>query len=333
MRRFYALTLAIAATGVLVSQSSAQQYSLTVLNDPWVGNTILTGINDRGDIVGNVIDSQYGDPQFGFVYSNNTFTKIEAPGAARTRVSAISNSGKVVGSYSNYETFREFDSYGFIYDNGSFHDVNVPNPMNAGTFPTDINGSGNVAGWYDWGVQDFFGFSYNGNAYNDIYAGWETFVTGMTGNGDIVGYYQPEVDRNYGFIYDGTDIRDFTYPGAYDTYPVGVSESGMILGSYTLPVYDPASLSNSPDMVVEGGSFLWDGNGFEKLDIPGVADVNSNGWIVGNHVRYDRLVGILAVPAGNGTNRSTPVPEPATMLLLGGAVAGIFGIRRKIANF
>lgn len=336
MRRFYALSLAIAATGMLVSESSAQPYSLAVLNDPWVGNTILSGINDRGDIVGNVVDSQSGGALFGFVYSNNTFTKIEAPGAARTQVSAISNSGKVVGNYSYYETFREFDSYGFIYDNGSFHGVNVPTPMNAGTFPTDINGSGNLAGWYDWGVQDFFGFSYDGNTYKDIYAGWETFATGITGGGDIVGFYQPEVDRNYGFIYDGTDVRDFTYPGAYDTYLTGVSESGMIVGSYTLPVYDPM-FPDWPDMVVEGGSFLWDGNGFEKLDIPGaLTDVNSDGWIVGSYVKGDypaQYAGILAIPIGNGANRSTAVPEPATMLLLGGAVAGIFGARRKIASF
>lgn len=335
MRRFYELTLAIAATGIFVSGASAQQYSLTVLKDPWVGNTMLTGINDRGDIVGNVIDSRYGDPMYGFIYSNNTFTKIQAPGAARTSVSAVNNSGQVVGRYSNYETFREFDSYGFMYQGGAFNAVNVPNPRNAGTFPIDINNSGTIAGWYDWGVEDFFGFSYDGNTYNDIYAGWETFVTGITGNGDIAGFYQPEVDRNSGFIYDGTNIKDFTYPGAYDTYISGVSDSGMILGSYTLPVYDPM-FPDWPDMVVEGGSFLWDGNGFEKLDISGAADVNSNGWIVGNYFEYGdpgQAAGILAIPVVNGVSRSAAVPEPATMLLLVGAIAGILGSRRKIADF
>lgn len=339
MRRFCAFSLAVAATAVLASEAGAQQYSFTVFSDPWDGNTIVTGINDNGDIVGNVVYSEGGNTQFGFVYSNNAFTKIEAPGAANTQVKAISNSGKVVGNYTHYETFREFDSYGFLYDNGSFHDVNVPNPKNAGTFPADINGSGTVAGWYDWGVEDFFGFKYDGSNYNDIYAGWETFVTGITGNGEVVGYYQSEVDRNYGFIHDGAGIRDFTYPGAYDTYIDGVSESGMMVGKYTIPIYDATydpAYPGSPDMIASGGNFLWDGSDFQMIDFPGtLADVNSSGWIVGSAKgNSGRSVGILGIPIGNNSlNRSAAVPEPATMLLLVGAIAGIFGARRRLAAF
>lgn len=333
MKRSFAFSLAVAATAVFLTEASAQTYSLTVLNDPWVGNTALSGINDRGDIVGNVLDKD-GGPMFGFLYSNNTFTKIQAPGAARTQVSGINNSGKVVGSYSNYETFREFDSFGFIYDNGSFNEVNVPNPWNAGTFAMDINNAGTVAGWYDWGVQDFFGFSYDGKNYKDIYAGWETFATGITGKGEVVGFYQPEIDRNSGFIFDGTGFKDINYPGAYDTYLSGASESGLILGSYTLPVYDPMY----PDWMVSiagGGNFLWDGTSFAQLDIPGAADVNSSGWIVGSTFQNEsplQLAGILAIPVDYGAYRNALVPEPATMLLLGGTIAGVLAARRKIAG-
>lgn len=156
MGRFCALSLAVVSAAVLASEASAEQYRFTVLNDPWWANTVLTGINDSGDIVGNVIDFQTGSTLYGFVYSNDTFTKIEAPGAARTRVAGINNAGQVVGSYSNYETFRVYDSYGFIYDNGSFRSVNVPNPRNAGTYPADINDAGTVAGWYDWGGGRLF---------------------------------------------------------------------------------------------------------------------------------------------------------------------------------
>lgn len=331
MKRFFAFSL-VAATFMFVTEAPAQSYSLTVLNDPWVGNTVLSGINDRGDIVGNVLD-QDGGPMFGFLYSNNTFTKIEAPGAARTQVSGINNSGKVVGSYSNYETFREFDSFGFVYDNGSFHGVNPPNPWNAGTYATDINNSGTIAGWYDWGVEDFYGFSYDGNSYKDIYAGWETFATGITGKGEVVGFYQPEIDRNSGFIYDGTGFKDVNYPGAYDTYLSGASEAGLVVGGYTLPVYDPMY----PDWMVSvtwGGDFLWDGTSFAALDIPNTADVNSSGWIVGSQLKNGsplQFAGILAVPLDNGAYRDAKVPEPATMLLLGGAIAGIVAARRKAA--
>lgn len=184
------------------------------------------------------------------------------------------------------------------------------------------------------GVEDFFGFSYDGNTYADIYAGWETFVSGINGQGEVFGYYQPEIDNNHGFIYDGTWFTDFTYPGAYDTYIAGVSESGTIVGSYTLPVYDPTF--GSVDIVSSGGEFLWDGADFQSLDFPGsVADVNSNGWIVGSYTRssgqFYQYAGILGIPIGNAGSVNTPVPEPAAMLLLGGAMAGIFGVRRRLA--
>ena len=68
------------------------------------------GLNDQGQIVGQYVDAP---GLHGFLYSAGTFTTIDAPGAANTVLSGINNSGQIVGMVI-------VPTHGFLYSAGTF---------------------------------------------------------------------------------------------------------------------------------------------------------------------------------------------------------------------
>ena len=146
--------------------------------------TLATGINDAGVIVGHYVKTQ-GDFATGYVLSSGAYKNIVVPGAFSTAPAAINDSGEIVGAagiagqqgFSGfilkdgvYSTFqanffgekestafvginnlgqilgRTDDGFGFIFDDGVFSLINVPNSMV--TAPTGINDSGQIVGYY-----------------------------------------------------------------------------------------------------------------------------------------------------------------------------------------
>jgi len=97
-------------------------------------------INDKGVIAGWYFDTNIGRI-VGFTLANGVYTTIENPKGkigpdASTQIYAINNLGVMVGRY-NF-------GYGFIYINGVFKDVQVPNYQVASV--NGINDYGDVTG-------------------------------------------------------------------------------------------------------------------------------------------------------------------------------------------
>jgi Repeat of unknown function (DUF5648) len=71
--------------------------SFATIDVPTATDTTVTGINDRGDLVGNYTDS--AGSSHGFYYTGGTFTTIDGPGGvAHPNVTGINNDGQIVGS-------------------------------------------------------------------------------------------------------------------------------------------------------------------------------------------------------------------------------------------
>jgi uncharacterized membrane protein len=96
-------------------------------------------ISDKGVIVGWYYDSQLGTFH-GFTLANGVYTTVDnpkgTPGGGGTQVYDINGSGVMVGRYN-------FD-FGFIYVNGKFKDVQVPNYQFSNV--EGINGYGDITG-------------------------------------------------------------------------------------------------------------------------------------------------------------------------------------------
>ena len=143
------------------------------------GSTIVYGQNGLGDLVGSYMpDIPFLYTHQGFLYSNGTYTSLDAPFDywcctnpypypppfpgylySETIATAINDKGQIVGSFFP-ANFAEPMFQGFLYDNGvytlipRFQLVGIRLPDNMWEcviYPTGINDSGWVTGTFDIG--------------------------------------------------------------------------------------------------------------------------------------------------------------------------------------
>jgi probable HAF family extracellular repeat protein len=152
--------------------------------------TVVTGINDQGQIVG--IQDNHG-----FLFDKGR--SISLPGVAGAQdiyPQSINNQGQIVGfSYNN----RNIAS-GFSYYNGIYTQLNFPGAQF--TSPTDTNDKGQVVGTssdYYFNTQSFI---YEKGVYTgiDVPGAQLTIVYGINNRGQIVGTYYDGDFLPHGFI-------------------------------------------------------------------------------------------------------------------------------------
>jgi len=268
--------------------------------------TIVTGINDAGQIVGYYQDS----PEVhGFLYEGGIFTLIDVPGASATRPWDISNAGQIVGNASG-------SNHGFLYDGSNFSTIVFPGAVS--TSVRGINNSGHIVGSYTLNELDpsgnFFinhGFLYNGFTFStiDFPGAVSTSVNGINNSGHLGGTYTfGDLDSSstfsisHGFFYDGFNFDTFDFPGfENNTSGNDINDAGQIVG-------------DSSDVISIPKAFLLEGGVFTTLAPPGsdpesdvqqAWGINNFGHIVGHYSDINGTHGFLAAPAEKLTNIST----------------------------
>ena len=134
------------------------------------------------------------------------------------------------------------------------------------------------------------------------------------------------------------DITDD--PGGFESYFMGGND---IIDSYslTLSIYDDGGLCDwfeiaridQPGVIGDGfynfsqtsENFGWSIAGVLSLNFTGMIDVTVSSWFGDFYLDSSELV-------ARGDNGTAPVPEPATLLLLGTGLLGLVGIGRKKFN-
>jgi hypothetical protein len=161
-----------------------------------------------------------------------------------------------------------------------------------------------------------------------------TFLNGRNGLAMNVGFYldSANVPHIHGFTLQGTVLSVVNYPGAANTWLLGINQLGALAGSFsagtltkgfirTNGTYKPivysgatstsASAVNDHGVVVGSYSsspvnhgFIWQSGHFTTVNYPlskygtVLTGINNSGLIVGNHISADRSFGFLYV---NGT--------------------------------
>jgi hypothetical protein len=121
--------------------------SYVVFDAPNGMSMYILGINDRGEVTGDLVD--IAGNSHGFVRdAQGTFTVFDAPNAITTSISNINNHGEITGQLT--DTGGNFR--GFVRDRqGNFTVFDASNSDNTG--PTSINNKGEIVGQFGDVVQ------------------------------------------------------------------------------------------------------------------------------------------------------------------------------------
>jgi hypothetical protein len=106
-----------------------------------VGGAQATGINDRQDVSGLYIDSNF--MVHGFLLDRGTLKTLDYPGSIATQAMGINDREEVVGLYVD----RAQMVHGFVYCKGHFQSIDDPNGTE-GTTVNGINDQGWLVGFY-----------------------------------------------------------------------------------------------------------------------------------------------------------------------------------------
>lgn len=266
-----------------VNAQQNQIYVITTFDYPGVGNSITPfAINERGDIVGDNVDS--AGVRRGFRRRvNGSFTSIVAPGDTGnfTRARGINNSRTITG---DFFTLATNTYHGYFLNGTTYTQYDFGGPFSTAVY--GINDAGDFVGVFGSLVQPNRAFvKIGGTATTIIIPGaYDSYGYDINSSNRAVGSYRDLALVDHGFIRssNGTLTNPVDFPGSASTSLNGINGQGRIVGSYT------------DALGRQHGLFRKNANKYVSFDYPGAVStslngINDFGFIVG---RYTDAAGI-----------------------------------------
>ncbi len=196
-------------------------------------NTSFSKRNDSGVEVGAYTDNNY--PQnnsHGFVLHGSTLVKVSYPGAVNTALTGINKWGSIVGYGQGNAT-----STGFKLINGAYQKIAYPG-FATSTMPQAISDTGVIVGTYDVFSPMTHAFVYANGTYKKLdypATNVSTYLYDINGSGEIVGDYLVNTSGTFaqGFIFKNGTFKTINYPGATNTQVWGLSNKGVVVGTWS----------------------------------------------------------------------------------------------------
>ena len=311
--------LAVSAT---LSLSLAAQTLTTFAVNP-KANTVPSGLNDNGDVVGTY---SCGQSYCGFLRSGSTgISKHLGVGVMAVAVNdadefvgdyrisafhwvasgkmvqflrgtepdpvAVNTAGYVAGSYSINNQQEEFIAF-LMSPKGQISTIFAPPTGYANA--TGLNNLNQVVGWWNNGQGLIQGFFYSNGTVNSAFNypnAVATTPTAINDSGEIVGTWTDSVGFVHGFYWtQPLGFSSFDAPKTTHTVPTAINNSGVIVGYFAIKKQTATS------------AFMLDTSGIlTTLAIPHArsawaAGINSQGTIMGGYIAGSESRGFLYQP-------------------------------------
>jgi uncharacterized membrane protein len=209
-----------------------------------------------------------------------TFVTIDFPGSCGTVLEGINSRGEIIGAYIDCVNPYPFNGHNFLWNNGTFTDIDPPGCLGDGNFASTemgINEQGDVVGTCIDSTGFYHGFRLSNGSYTLLDApgsigGGGTAAAGINPKGDIIGWFFDNSSFNaHGFLvsngtYTTIDVPAALAPAPAQTQTTAINPQGDILGTYQ---DERLSYFNQ--------GFLLSGGVFSGFNIPGGPAIFPNG--------------------------------------------------------
>jgi hypothetical protein len=270
------------------AQQAANSGSIEVITTfDYPGTGVVTTspqkINERGDIVGEFIDSsgvvrgfvRFSDGSFSapIVDPNDTVGFTEGRG--------INNSRTVVGDYAT----SDGNNHGFFLSGGTFTEYDVPGAVSDDVLA--INDAGDFSGGFDPGSGIFQGFVSLGGTITSFSVPGASLTLAYDINNSkrlVVGYYIDGSGIFHGYYRDANGALHFPIdpPGSVQTILFGDNNRNWVVGRYA----DASGVTHGLFFTAPNNFFIFDYPGSTFTSLNGI---NAQGNICG---RYGDASGI-----------------------------------------
>lgn len=343
----YLLPLLLCPLFAAPALAGAPRYNMTILGS---NGSTATAINNAGQVAGTLRDPVSGAVH-AYLWQDGLYTHLASP---INKVSAISPDGAIAGEVigSNDDSYLARPA---VYANGTTRMIPLLTPDARFNGLTGINSAGKVSG-----TQYINGEGYGYTSFNGVttalptLGGSRSYASGMNEAGVVAGAAETADGSFHAILHDDSGLLDLgTLGGSNWNEATDVNDAGTAVGyaefgeNYRAFIYANGALQplgtfapggrsiamaiNNLDQVVGYGSitFLYSGGVTYDLNklvpagsgllINTVYDINDGGQITGSACGTGvGCVGVLL----------SPVPEPATGLMLLAGLALLHRLRR-----
>jgi uncharacterized membrane protein len=266
---------ALAGSGTVYAPQG-MAFTFGLVDFPRSPDTVATGLNSRGDIVGLYGPNLplYQGTEESFALEGNTFQQLIYPGASYTLGQGINKSRNVVGWYSN----TDGNAHAFLRKGKEYSNIDFPGADN--TIASNINDAGEIIGiYYQNTTGTVHGFLLSKGVYTTLDPPNSTLTQplGINSDGIIVGGYEDQNSVSHGFIYQRGQFTTVDYPATSNTQLTGINDQGQMVGGY------------GDDVIIDGGdwptpnAFFLDQGIFTPFQVPvDDAQITLTGTLNGN---------------------------------------------------
>jgi probable HAF family extracellular repeat protein len=289
------------------------------------GNSAALAINSHGWIAGYADNAFYA--RHAVIFSDNgSVQDLGTLGGVNSSAYGINDSGRVVG----VAALANGDGHAFMYsqqqgmqDLGTFGGaVSSASAINSAGAVVGLASLRSPSGSGDIGTHAFLYTAVDGMRDLGTLGGQNSVATAINSAGQIAGYSEfsstPELYHAALWNADGS-LTDLASLSPYYSKAFAINDAGQVVGDMKI------------NAIGDRHAFLW--NGSAMIDLNDLIDPSS-GWtleVATGINSYGQIVGQGSFPGyrHRGAFLLTPVPDPATLLLLSAGLLGVLSRRRR----